>query len=454
MRIHFISIGGAAMHNLALELSQLGNVVSGSDDAIYEPSRSRLQQAGLLPQAMGWFPKKITSDLDIVILGMHAKKDNPELLEAQRLGLRICSYPEFIYEHSKNKTRVVIGGSHGKTTITSMVLHVMNYCGIAVDYLVGAQLEGFERMVRLSQTAEFMLIEGDEYLSSPIDLKSKFHWYKPNIALVSGIAWDHINVFPTPEVYAQQFKVFVDSIVNGGILVYNEEDTLLVKIVNETENPIRKLPYHTPHYQIRKGITYLITEEGELPLEIFGKHNMSNLEGAKQICQHMGVDENDFYQAILSFKGASKRLEKMYLSEKVAVFKDFAHAPSKVRATVASVVEQFPEKEVEAFLELHTFSSLRPEFLKEYAGSLDKATSAVVYYDEGALKTKGVAGISPEFIREMFQREDIKVFNKSADFQEYIYNKTYNNSVLLLMSSGNYGGLNFQNLIDKIIKKY
>lgn len=344
MRIHFISIGGAAMHNLALELAELGNTVSGSDDAIYEPSKSRLQSAGLLPKAIGWFPDNITKDIDAVILGMHAKKDNPELLKAQELGLTVYSYPEFIYEQSKHKTRVVIAGSHGKTTITSMILHVLNYCGVEVDYLVGAQLEGFDRMVRLSKTAEFILIEGDEYLSSPIDLRPKIHWYQPTVALISGIAWDHINVFPTKEIYVEQFKIFIDSITKGGILVYNEEDDQLKNLAETTENTIRKLPYRTPEFEIHNGKTYLLTDEGELPLSVFGKHNLNNLEGAKWVCQNMGIDSSDFYEAILSFKGASKRMEKLWDSNETIVIKDFAHAPSKVKATVEAVVLNIPIK--------------------------------------------------------------------------------------------------------------
>lgn len=450
MRIHFISIGGAAMHNLALELAELGNTVSGSDDAIYEPSKSRLQSAGLLPKAIGWFPDNITKDIDAVILGMHAKKDNPELLKAQELGLTVYSYPEFIYEQSKHKTRVVIAGSHGKTTITSMILHVLNYCGVEVDYLVGAQLEGFNRMVRLSKTAEFILIEGDEYLSSPIDLRPKIHWYQPTVALISGIAWDHINVFPTKEIYVEQFKIFIDSITKGGILVYNEEDDQLKNLAETTENTIRKLPYRTPEFEIHNGKTYLLTDEGELPLSVFGKHNLNNLEGAKWVCQNMGIDSSDFYEAILSFKGASKRMEKLWDSNETIVIKDFAHAPSKVKATVEAVVSQYPDKKTLACLELHTFSSLNPEFLKEYKNSLSKPDIAVVFYDQEALKAKGKADIAPETIRTLFNREDLIVFTNSTDFRDFLNNSSIKQTALLLMSSGNYGGLNFSEFIDKI----
>src|SRR5690554_5998226 len=339
MRIHFIAIGGSAMHNLALALHQKGETVTGSDDEIFEPSKSRLHKAGLLPQSYGWFPEKISSDIDAVILGMHAKADNPELLKAQELGLKIFSYPEYLYEHSKDKTRVVIGGSHGKTTITSMILHVLNYHGIPVDYMVGAQLEGFTNMVHLTDENDFIILEGDEYLSSPIDHRPKFHLYKPNIALLSGIAWDHINVFPTFENYVEQFRIFVDSIVKGGSINYNTEDPEVVKVVEASENAIRKIPYHTPEHSIKNGQTFIHTSEGLLPIAVFGQHNLNNLAGAKWICQHMGVDEDDFYEAIAGFKGASKRLEKISETKNSVAYKDFAHSPSKVQATTQAVKE-------------------------------------------------------------------------------------------------------------------
>ena len=321
MNIHFIAIGGSAMHNLAIALHNKGYHVTGSDDTIHDPSKSRLERKGLLPEAFGWFPEKITSDLDVIILGMHAKKDNPELLKAQDMGLKIYSYPEFLYEQSKDKTRVVIGGSHGKTTITSMILHVLDYNDMEVDYMVGAQLEGFETMVHLTTENEFMVLEGDEYLSSPIDRRPKFHLYKPNIALLSGIAWDHINVFPTFEGYVNQFRIFTDSLTDGGIMVYNEEDAILKEVVESSTHSIKKYEYSTPVYQIEDGVTYIDTPDGLMPLEIFGDHNLQNLAGAKWVCQHMGIDEEDFYEAIASFKGASKRLEKIAESSETLFIK-------------------------------------------------------------------------------------------------------------------------------------
>ena len=443
MRTHFIAIGGAAMHNLALALHNKGYQVTGSDDAIFEPSKSRLEKKGLLPVEFGWFPEKITADIEAIILGMHAKADNPELLKAQELGLKIYSYPEFLYEQSKNKTRVVIGGSHGKTTITSMILHVMHYHNIEVDYMVGAQLEGFDTMVHLTHENDFIVLEGDEYLSSPIDRRPKFHLYQPNIALLSGIAWDHINVFPTFENYVEQFEIFVNQITKGGILVYNEEDETVKKVAEETTNIIRRLPYKTPSYSVEDGTTLLDTPEGPMPIEVFGAHNLNNLAGAKWICQNMGVDEADFYEAIASFKGASKRLEKIAEGNGKVAYKDFAHSPSKVSATTKAVKAQYPNRKLVACLELHTYSSLNAEFLKEYEGALDAADVAVVFYSPDAVKIKQLDEVSYDQIAQSFQRDDLIIYTNPAEFKDFLFNYDLNNSALLLMSSGNYGGLNF-----------
>jgi UDP-N-acetylmuramate: L-alanyl-gamma-D-glutamyl-meso-diaminopimelate ligase len=443
MTTHFIAIGGSAMHNLALALHNKGYKVTGSDDAIFEPSKSRLDTKGILPAEMGWFPEKITNDIDAVILGMHAKADNPELLKAQELGLKIYSYPEFLYEQSKNKTRVVIGGSHGKTTITSMILHVMHYNDIAVDYMVGAQLEGFDTMVHLTDENDFIVLEGDEYLSSPIDRRPKFHLYQPNIALISGIAWDHINVFPTYENYVEQFEIFVDQISRGGILVYNEEDLEVKRVSEAATKPTRKLAYTTPNYKVENGTTLLETPEGDMPIEVFGAHNLNNLAGAKWICQNMGVDEADFYEAIASFKGASKRLEKIAESRTTVAYKDFAHSPSKVAATTKAVKEQYPDRTLVACLELHTYSSLNSEFLKEYEGALEYADVAVVFYSPDAVKIKQLEEVTYDQIAQAFNRKDLIIYTNPKDFKDYLFNLNLENSALLLMSSGNYGGLNF-----------
>lgn len=451
MQIHFIAIGGSAMHNLALALHHKGYTVTGSDDVIFEPSKGRLAGKGLLPKTFGWFPERIHTNLDAVILGMHAKPDNPELAKAQELGIAIYSYPEFIYDQSKNKTRVVIGGSHGKTTITSMILHVLNYHGKDVDYMVGAQLDGFDRMVHLTEENDFIVLEGDEYLSSPIDLRPKFHLYKPNIALLSGIAWDHINVFPTFENYVEQFQIFVDSIIKGGSITYNDEDPEVKKVVEASENTIRKIPYVTPDYNVENGQTLLETHEGQMPIEVFGKHNLSNLAGAKWICQHMGVDEDDFYEAIATFSGASKRLEKIAQGNSTSVFKDFAHSPSKVLATTKAVKEQYPNKKVIAYLELHTYSSFNAEFLREYKGALDSADLAIVFFLPESVKIKKLKEVTPKQISQAFNRSDLQIFTDAAVFKEFVFGQNYNDSIVLLMSSGNYGGLDlgaFKNLIE------
>ena len=451
MQIHFIAIGGSAMHNLALALHDKGYQITGSDDVIYEPSKTRLKEQGLLPVTFGWYPEKLSTALDAVILGMHAKKDNPELLRAQELGLKIYSYPEFLYEQSKNKTRVVIGGSHGKTTITSMILHVLNYHGKEVDFMVGAQLDGFNRMVHLTEENDFIVLEGDEYLSSPLDKRPKFHLYKPNIALLSGIAWDHINVFPTFENYVSQFQIFVDSIVNGGSITYNEEDKEVVKVVENSTNSIRKIPYKTPTYEVKNGQTYLETPEGSMPIEVFGKHNLNNLAGAKWICQNMGVDEDDFYEAIATFKGASKRLEKMAEGKTAILYKDFAHSPSKVAATTMAVKEQYPDKKLIACLELHTYSSFNAEFLKEYKGALATADEAIVFFLPESVKIKKLKEVTPAQISASFERSDLKIFTDANAFKDFIYGQNYDNTVLLLMSSGNYGGLDL-NSVKKLIE--
>lgn len=448
MKIHFIAIGGSAMHNLALALAQKGYTVTGSDDAIFEPSLSRLKKQGIAPNSLEWFPDKITPDIDAVILGMHAHSDNPELQKAKELNLKIYSYPEFLYEQSKNKTRVVIAGSHGKTTITSMVLHVLKYHQVDVDYMVGAQLEGFDTMVKLTDTNEFMILEGDEYLSSPIDLRSKFLLYQPNIALLSGIAWDHINVFPTFESYKQPFLNFVNTISQGGALIYNEEDKEVVEIAEQSSNYLKKFPYHTPNYVIKDEKVYLQTSEGELQLSLFGRHNLLNLEGARLVCNQIGIQNEAFYEAILSFKGASRRLEKIYETNEYIVYKDFAHAPSKVMATVKAVKENFSNKRLVACLELHTYSSLNPEFLKQYKNTLDKADEALVFYSEDALKIKRMEPISKELIINSFEKNNLQVFTDPVILENYLKEIDKNNSIFLMMSSGNYGGIN----LDSIFK--
>ena len=438
------------MHSLAIALKKNGHQVTGSDDAIFDPSLTQLHKAEICPEQMGWYPEKINKNLDAVIVGMHAKKDNPELLAAQKIGVPLFSYPELITHYARNKTRVVIAGSHGKTTITAMVLHVLNYHQNSVDYMIGAQLEGFENSVFLSENNEFILLEGDEYLSSPIDSRPKFHHYKPQIALISGIAWDHVNVFKTEADYNRQFEIFIDSITAGGVLVYNEADIALRKIVVDSQNTIRKEPYGTLDHTVSSGVTYLETDEGPVPLAIFGRHNLSNLSGAKWLCQLIGIDEDDFYQAISSFKGASKRLERLANGRTSYLFKDFAHAPSKVKATTQAVKEQFPDSKLVACLELHTYSSLDPSFIVHYRNSLEKADLPIVFYDPEALKIKNRPPISPEEILVAFDLPELMVFTEPQKLKDHLLELDYHHKVLLMMSSGNYGGLDWEALKSKL----
>jgi UDP-N-acetylmuramate: L-alanyl-gamma-D-glutamyl-meso-diaminopimelate ligase len=452
VKAHFIAIGGSAMHNLALAMHQKGYLVTGSDDEIFEPSRTRLEKAGILPAEIGWFPEKLHKKLDAVILGMHARADNPELVRAKELGLKIYSYPEYIYEQTKDKTRIVIGGSHGKTTITAMILHVLKNCGVDSDYMVGAQLAGFDTMVRLTEEAKFVVLEGDEYLSSPIDRRPKFHLYKPNIALISGIAWDHVNVFPTFENYVEQFSMFVDLIEKGGKLIYCIDDAEVKKLADECENDIALVPYSVPPHITDNGVTYLLTDEGKLPLKVFGRHNLMNLNGARLVCRTIGVSDVDFYNAIQDFKGASKRLELIGSNNRTAVFKDFAHSPSKVKATVDAVKSQFTDRSLVACMELHTFSSLSLKFLEEYQESMDKADVAIVYFNPKTLKHKKLPELTKKQVKKAFGRKDLEVFTQSDELKDYLTAMKWKNRNLLMMSSGNYDGLDLEKLAEKVLK--
>lgn len=453
MRIHLIAIGGSAMHNLALALHSKGYKVSGSDDEIFEPSKSRLAAKGLLPDAIGWDENRITPDIDAVILGMHARSDNPELLKAQALGLKIYSYPEYIYEQTKNKTRVVIGGSHGKTTITSMILHVLKHCNIDCDYLVGAQLEGFDTMVKLSHEAKIAVIEGDEYLASPIDRRPKFHLYHPNIAVISGIAWDHINVFPTFENYVEQFEKFIELIEPNGTLTYCENDEVLVDTVKKSlNNSIQKIAYGIPKHSIENGITYIYNSAQEkIPLKIFGNHNLMNLEAARNVCKALHISEDDFYNAIQSFKGAAKRLEFVAGNNHFAVYKDFAHSPSKLKATTQAVKQQFPNRKIVACMELHTFSSLNENFLNEYNGSMNTADEAIVYYNPHTIAHKKLKPITETQVKAAFNNQELKVYINSKELINYLQNKKWENSVLLLMSSGNFDGVDINKFGEELV---
>jgi UDP-N-acetylmuramate: L-alanyl-gamma-D-glutamyl-meso-diaminopimelate ligase len=445
------------MHNMAIALHNKGHRVSGSDDEIFEPARSNLANHGLLPDKQGWFAGKITPDIDAVILGMHAKNDNPELEKATALGLKIYSFPEYLYQHSKQKTRVVIAGSHGKTTITSMVMHVLRQAGKDFDYLVGAKVEGFDVMVKLTD-APIMVIEGDEYLTSPTDPRPKFLHYHPHIALISGIAWDHINVFPSWEGYKQQFELFIESIGKEGTLVYCADDAVLQEVISRfsaNKNcPDKVLPYHEFPSKIENGTTYLLPDENhkaEVPLRIFGRHNLQNLAGAHLVCRELGISDADFYQAISTFTGAARRLECIVQNDTTAVYKDFAHAPSKVAATVAAIQNQYPERRLVAVLELHTFSSLSKHFLSHYRHSLDPADVAVVFYSHHALQLKKLPPITPQEVIDGFGRDDLKVFTNGDELKEFLLSQNYANSNLLMMSSGSFDGIDQQALAKKIV---
>lgn len=448
MKIHFIAIGGSAMHNLAIALKLKGFSITGSDDAINDPSRSRLKKYNLLPQKEGWFSDKITSDIDAVVLGMHAKDDNPELLKAREIGLKIYSYPEFIFNQSKDKIRIVIGGSHGKTSITSLVLHVLSTLNIESDYMVGAQLDGFEVMVKLTDTSKYIVLEGDEYLSSALDLRPKFHLYKPHIALISGIAWDHINVFKTFENYLKQFEIFINSIEKNGTLVYNELDPELKKLVSSNKSNLNYIPYSIPKHKIIDGISFIDINNRLYRLKIFGDHNLQNISGALNICKALGVESEDFYNAITSFNGASNRLELVYKSSDTIIFKDFAHSPSKVKATTEAVHKQFPNRKLISFFELHTYSSLNPLFLEKYRDTLKHSDECYIYYSEKNMRIKRLEPIDSELIIRSFNHSSLTVIDNYEKLNKKIYDLDLSNSVLLMMSSGKFGGLD----IDKIKK--
>ena len=449
MNVHFIAIGGSAMHNLAIALSRKGVNVTGSDDEIFEPSRTRLEKQGILPTNLGWDESRITPSIDAIILGMHAREDNPELLKAKELNISIFSYPEYLYEQSKDKTRVVIGGSHGKTTITSMLLHVVNELNMDVDYMVGAQLEGYDCMVRLSESAKIMILEGDEYLSSPIDRRPKFHLYKPDVAIISGIAWDHINVFPTFENYVDQFDIFCSLIEEGGTLIYNEDDPEVQKLGQKYTGSKNTVAYGVPTYEVTATGTRLFHGGEIFELRVFGEHNLQNLMGAMRIGEAIGIQSHDFLSAIQSFTGAGKRLQKVTEQGDFILFKDFAHSPSKLKATTKAVKDQFKERKVIACMELHTFSSLKKEFLPHYLNSMQMADEAVVYYSPEVVAHKKLEPISKELVSNGFGG-NVNVMNTTKEVLDFIRSKSWNNSVLLMMSSGNFDGIDYDKLGEEI----
>jgi UDP-N-acetylmuramate: L-alanyl-gamma-D-glutamyl-meso-diaminopimelate ligase len=452
MKIHFIAIGGSAMHNLAIALHKKDFLVTGSDDEVFEPSKTRLQKHNLLPSIMGWHPDRITTDLDAVILGMHARPDNPELLKAQELGIRVYSYPEYLYQQTKQKKRVVIAGSHGKTTITSMLLHVLKTLEFKFDFMVGAQIKGFDTMVELSDESDVAIFEGDEYLSSPIDKRPKFLWYRPHIALITGVAWDHINVFPTQEAYNEQFYHFAETIESGGTLVYQKNDAVLCDVARKFSDG-DAIPYDVVASVNQDGKTVVREGDRDVGLQIFGQHNLQNLAGALAVARKLGISEADFFDTMQSFEGADRRLQVLAESDDATVFFDFAHAPSKVTATVAAVKEQFPSRRLFAVIELHTFSSLNRDFLPQYKGTLTGAGEAIVFFNPQVVAHKRLPEISIGNIKKAFGYPGLKVFTDPAAFVSFLNTLSLNKTNLLLMSSGNLAGLDVNELARKVIKK-
>lgn len=451
MNVHFIAIGGAVMHNLAIALHKKGYVVSGSDDEIFEPSRSRLKKYGLLPDKQGWDPKKIIPDLDTVILGMHARDSNPELEKARKLGLQIQSFPEFLYEQTRDKTRLVIGGSHGKTTITSMIMHVLKFHNLSFDYMVGSIVEGFETMVGLSESSDLAVFEGDEYLSSALDRRPKFHLYKPHIALISGIAWDHMNVFPTYENYLEQFRIFIDKTEPGGSLIYSADDPEVTNLVKSSSRLLDYIPYRVHPNRIEGGKTYLLDDKNEHPISVFGQHNMQNINAAKLVCEMIGINNDMFYHAIQHFTGAGKRMQLLQHNDQTAIYLDFAHAPSKVRATTSALKEQYPERWLTAVLELHTFSSLNADFLPHYEKTMLAANKAIVYFNPETVAHKKLPEISTEKVKEAFNQPELWVYNDASKLAKDLIDSEWNGSNLLIMTSGNFDGQDLDELAKTII---
>ena len=434
------------MHQLAIALHRKGHTISGSDDQIYDPSLGLLKKEGLLPKQMGWNQNNINTSLDAVILGMHAKPDNAELAKAKELNIPVYSFPAFIYESTKDKERVVIAGSHGKTTITSAIMHVLKNNQVDFDYLVGAQLEGFEQSVKLTD-ALLLVAEGDEYLSSPIHRIPKIHYYQPHIALLSGIAWDHYNVFPTAADYRKQFSIFLDKMPKGAVVIYNREDEQVCEVVEQASH-LQCIGYGTPHFETKDGICYWQHLGNKIPLKIFGGHNLQNLNGARLICNCLGIDDEAFFKSIRTFKGAAKRLDVLLNDTEYTLFRDFAHAPSKVKATVEAVSGLHPSRALTACFELHTFSSLNKEFLPEYKASMNSADTAVVFYDEHTLTAKGLPMLDDKTVKEAFGKEDLVVFNNKKELIAFLKSTDWRRKMLLMMSSGTFGGVKNEELIN------
>lgn len=449
-KVHFIAIGGAVMHNLAIALKKKGYQVTGSDDEIFEPSRSRLATYNLLPSQYGWHPERITNDIDTVILGMHATGDNPELIRAKELGITVMSFPEYLYQQTRDKRRIIVGGSHGKTTITAMIMHVFKTLDKKFDFMVGSQIDGFDTMVGLSDESEYAVFEGDEYLTSPLDRRPKFHLYMPDIAIINGIAWDHMNVFPTFDNYVEQFRIFINKISTAGTLLYYDNDPEVKRIAAASRVDIDKIPYGVhPWGQDERGV-FLLNDGEEYPIKVFGEHNMQNISAAKAACLAIGINERDFYMAMESFTGTAKRLQKIYESDKGVAWLDFAHSPSKVRATVDAVASRYPGRDIVACFELHTFSSLNAAFLPQYSGTMDNATHSFVCFSKHAIELKKLPMLTNDDIRRAFGN-NTSVYDNPVEMFNEVKKRHYDNPVFLFMSSGNFDNADIQAIIKELI---
>lgn len=449
-RIHLIAVGGSVMHNIAIALKNQGHKVTGSDDAIYDPSKSRLQEHNLLPKETGWDEARIDENLDFVILGMHAKKDNPELKKANELNIPVFSFPDYIYEHSKDKQRVVVAGSHGKTTISAIIIHVLKFHDRVFDYVVGASIQGMENSVKLTDEAPVIIIEGDEYLTSPIDRVPKFHKYQHHIGLISGIAWDHMNVFPTEEDYLRQFDLFADSTPKGGSLIYNAEDAMATVVGNKEREDVNLIPYKTPKNKFRDNKLYLTGHNKEIELKVFGDHNLQNLEGARQVLKKIGISDDMFYEAIATFRGAGNRLELISENDGFSLYSDYAHAPSKLKATVKAMKDRYPKRKLVACFELHTFSSLNKDFLPLYQNAMNDADEALVYYNPDNISKKGLNPISPEEVTSNFDKKGLMVFTEKQELLNYLSGRDWHNSNLVMMSSGTFDNIDIKQLAQQL----
>ena len=449
--IHFIAIGGAIMHQLAIALQKQGYTITGSDDEINNPAKTNLEAVGLLPAAEGWHPERITDKLDAIVLGMHAKLNNSELIAAQQQNIPIFSFPQYVYEVSKQKKRVVVAGSHGKTTITSMIMHVLREQGIDFDYLVGAKVAGFDQSVRLSD-APIIILEGDEYPASPVEPRPKIFFYHPHISVLSGIAWDHINVFPTYENYVSQFTTYLENMDKDALLLYNHEDGEVNRVIASSATHLDARPYGMPAFHYEEGNAVLDTPNGAVALSVFGRHNLQNLEAARAVCNALGVSDTAFYESIASFTGAARRLEKLAEGKDMVAYRDFAHAPSKLKATLEAVREAYPTHNLIAAFELHTFSSLNEQFLKEYTGAMNAADQAIVFFSNHALQLKGLPALERTVVNGYFGRKDLTVTDNKTELEQLITKGLQPNGkpvCLLLMSSGTFDGIDWNNVVSQ-----